>query len=649
MEKNYKGISVNLDLPGQVEYNRRKNVEQDQRLSTLNSQVTQLLQQAPAGYLPQVFYGLTRGSRTYRFVPNYVFNVEGLTGNTGDSYELYSDDQTGNYVKAIAVQLNTTQLQIIIQGDYIVNTNTFNVVNMRTGAVSSTTLSSALTLQDASYLGSFSAVDNKEKQITVLYDLASGKTNVVYASIDYNSDGTYNWVSIGNFVNGIDGHSIFGLTASTASGVFAIAKVNDLLVSGEDFTYEGHDYKIGDLDLIATLDPITLVSKGNIRGATGLQGIQGNPGADGANGLTPYIGSNGNWWVGDTDTTVRAEARDGINGVDGQAFDIQSGLYSVPANVGNPNNLDPSGNTLTTLPTLPQTDISGKGYVVYDPITTPLEPYYDLYWANNGDTNWTIVHPFSGIKGQDGKNGYTPYIQNNVWYINGVSTGVQATGNTGATGATPNISVLATALPAGSAPTATRSGTDENPTITFGIPTGATGETGATPNISVNAVELPIGSAPTATRSGTDENPIITFGIPKNISINKITTSGGTISETTLTEGKYYDAGWRYKTTFTLTTAISLQYGYFIFGTINGALNWKGISFWGYTTGYISAYPNGINGTCINGSNTKVDNCLVCFNSAIGNVSTVDVYTKLDMSLNSINFTGIDINQLIIS
>lgn len=44
--------------------------------------------------------------------------------------------------------------------------------------------------------------------------------------------------------------------------------------------------------------------------------------------------------------------------------------------------------------------------------------------------------------------------------------------------------------------------------------TGATGATGATPNISVTATELPTGSSPTATRSGTDENPLITFGIP---------------------------------------------------------------------------------------------------------------------------------------
>lgn len=48
---------------------------------------------------------------------------------------------------------------------------------------------------------------------------------------------------------------------------------------------------------------------------------------------------------------------------------------------------------------------------------------------------------------------------------------------------------------------------------------GATGVTGATPNISVTATELPAGSSPTATRSGTDENPLIAFGIPDGKSL----------------------------------------------------------------------------------------------------------------------------------
>ncbi len=41
-------------------------------------------------------------------------------------------------------------------------------------------------------------------------------------------------------------------------------------------------------------------------GPAGPQGPQGETGAAGADGLTPYIGENGNWWIGDTDTGVNA-------------------------------------------------------------------------------------------------------------------------------------------------------------------------------------------------------------------------------------------------------------------------------------------------------------------------------------------------------
>ena len=47
-----------------------------------------------------------------------------------------------------------------------------------------------------------------------------------------------------------------------------------------------------------------------IQGATGPQGPQGEqgqPGKDGSDGQTPYIGQNGNWWIGNTDTGVLAE------------------------------------------------------------------------------------------------------------------------------------------------------------------------------------------------------------------------------------------------------------------------------------------------------------------------------------------------------
>lgn len=37
-------------------------------------------------------------------------------------------------------------------------------------------------------------------------------------------------------------------------------------------------------------------------GSTGARGEKGEAGENGADGQTPYIGENGNWWIGDTDT-----------------------------------------------------------------------------------------------------------------------------------------------------------------------------------------------------------------------------------------------------------------------------------------------------------------------------------------------------------
>ncbi len=40
----------------------------------------------------------------------------------------------------------------------------------------------------------------------------------------------------------------------------------------------------------------------------------GADGADGENGLTPVIGENGNWWIGTTDTNIKAEGQNGKDG-----------------------------------------------------------------------------------------------------------------------------------------------------------------------------------------------------------------------------------------------------------------------------------------------------------------------------------------------
>lgn len=58
--------------------------------------------------------------------------------------------------------------------------------------------------------------------------------------------------------------------------------------------------------------------KDGINGKDGVDGRNGTDGRDGKDGLTPYIGSNGNWHIGDTDTGVSAIGKNGRNGKDGK-------------------------------------------------------------------------------------------------------------------------------------------------------------------------------------------------------------------------------------------------------------------------------------------------------------------------------------------
>lgn len=541
-------------------------MKQDGQIATLSSQVQQLLQQAPSGFLPRAFYGLTRGNMTYRFINENIFTIQGLTGEIGDAYEILSRLEPEAYINAVAVQINTNQIKIIIQGDYTIRTNVFDLVNMRTGYTLSNIELTNTNLMDASYLGEYDANENKQKQITILHDLESGKDNVVFASLDYSEDTIYNWVRIGGYTDGLDGKSIFGITSATASIVLSTIKVGDLILAGETFSNSGINFNAGDLKEIISLTPLTTESMGNIRGVKGEKGDPGTNGINGQNGITPSIGANNNWFIGEVDTGINAQGLAGLNGVDGNSFDIQSGLFSTIENESNPNNLSPEGDPLNMLPTLPQTNISGKAYVVYDPITTPLEPFYCLYWANNGDADWTVIKPYTGIAGKDGRDGSTPYIENNNWYINGQNTGVPVTGPQGPQGiqgekglntmglwiedneyyvddlVTYNGSAyLCIRNNQGSIITPDLDATNWTLFVSKGDKgdTGNTGPSGPTPNISVTVNSLPSTSQPTATTTGTAENPIINLGIPSANNIVYVTINAPeTATQGTLTENE---------------------------------------------------------------------------------------------------------------
>lgn len=49
-----------------------------------------------------------------------------------------------------------------------------------------------------------------------------------------------------------------------------------------------------------------------------LKGEPGEKGEDGTDGITPHIGANGNWWIGETDTGIKAAGTNGTNGANGE-------------------------------------------------------------------------------------------------------------------------------------------------------------------------------------------------------------------------------------------------------------------------------------------------------------------------------------------
>lgn len=62
----------------------------------------------------------------------------------------------------------------------------------------------------------------------------------------------------------------------------------------------------GDKGEMGFQGPQGMTGPQGLQGPQGLKGDQGPQGPQGEPGATPYIGSNGNWWIGDTDTGVSA-------------------------------------------------------------------------------------------------------------------------------------------------------------------------------------------------------------------------------------------------------------------------------------------------------------------------------------------------------
>ena len=156
-----------------------------------------------------------------------------------------------------------------------------------------------------------------------------------------------------------------------------------------------------------------------------LKGATGAPGADGKNGedgKTPYVGDNGNWYIGADDTGKPSRGAKGEPGKDGvtPTFSIESVETGEPGT---------------------DADVTMTGD------------------APNHGLKFVIPRGDKGDTGDTGSPG--------------------AKGDKGDTGATPNLSIgTVTTLEAGQNATASMGGTAESPVLNLGIPRGAKGEPG---------------------------------------------------------------------------------------------------------------------------------------------------------------------------
>ena len=159
-------------------------------------------------------------------------------------------------------------------------------------------------------------------------------------------------------------------------------------------------------------------------------GDDGKPGKDGE---TPYIGENGNWWIGFTDTKVKAagtDGKDGEKGEDGETPYIgENGNWWI-------------GETDTGVKAAGTDGTNGTNGA--DGLTPSIGENGN-WWIGTTDTGVKAAGT-DGTNGTNGADGLTPSIgENGNWWIGETDTGVKAAGTdgtngtNGADGLTPSI------------------------------------------------------------------------------------------------------------------------------------------------------------------------------------------------------------------
>jgi hypothetical protein len=163
----------------------------------------------------------------------------------------------------------------------------------------------------------------------------------------------------------------------------------------------------------------------DVLAARGDKGETGETGAPGKDGDTPYIGSNGNWFIDNKDTLIASRGEKGEKGETGNAGTID-GLISIGPN----GNWFINGNDTTVEARGPQGAAGTNGTNGF----IPSIGSNGNWWIDGSDTGYPS-RGISGEAGTEGTDGYTPYIGlNGNWFINGEDQAVMARGPQGAAG-----------------------------------------------------------------------------------------------------------------------------------------------------------------------------------------------------------------------
>jgi len=171
-----------------------------------------------------------------------------------------------------------------------------------------------------------------------------------------------------------------------------------------------------------------------------LRGLKGEAGATGQNGADAPVPNikGGYWYIGETNTGIKAEGKDGSNGSngkDGITPTISADGYWVVN--GQKTNIKAKGTDGTNGQNGSNGTNGKDGKDGKDGVTPTITINSEGYWVINGQTSTTKAKAENGKDGKDGKDGVTPTITINsegYWVINGQTSTTKAKGEDGKEG-----------------------------------------------------------------------------------------------------------------------------------------------------------------------------------------------------------------------